>query len=750
MKRLVLLACMGSAAALAFAVPACSDNVMNNPEGSAGDAADEPAPIPSPFGLDTRPPNPTCLAPQRPPAVATVKFDRVFMGLTLSQPMMMSQIAGDPSRFFVALRGGTLVSFATANPVDATKTTVLTIPIQVNTSGEGGFLGFALHPQFLQNGRVYLTFTSNSGTSPANMRSVIAVMTSADGGKTFPANTFEEILTFDQPFTNHNGSDIAFGKDGYLYLSFGDGGSGGDPLNNGQNKNTTLGKILRIDVDGPPAMGKNYGIPSSNPFAGGGGEASVFAYGFRNPFRFSVDSATGLLWVGDVGQNLWEEIDPQIVNGGNYGWRFREGMHCYNPANNCPTAGLIEPIWEYDHSQGNAVIGGVVYRGKSMPALVGTYFFADYGSGNIWSMSIGLDGKPTVTVVPDGGGGGWVDFAEDNDGEMYAVSLFGYVHKLNPAGVQMPSTFPDTLSKTGCVDPKDPRVPASGLIPFAPHSPLWSDGAQKDRWMALPDTKQITVLPDGDFDFPNGTVLMKTFSVSGKRVETRLFVRHDDGGWAGYSYEWNDQETDAALLPANKSKPVGNQTWYYPSRPECMRCHTQAAGRSLGPEIGQLNWDFTYTQTNRLSNQLRTLEHIGMFDKPLSAPPEMLTAYPDPLGMAPVDQRARAYLHTNCSMCHRPLGGGGGNMDFRWSTSLFDTQTCNAAPITGDLGILGAKIVVPGDPSKSLLVQRPSRTGADRMPPLATSVIDTQGVSVLTNWVTGLTSCPGPSDAGTD
>lgn len=753
MKRFCFFAGIGSvAAAFAVAAPGCSGD-SNNPDG--GDEtvteAGMDGPIPSPFGLDTRPANPTCIAPMRPTSTAPVKFERAFMGLTLNQPMMMSQIVGDPSRFFVALRDGTLVSFDSATPTDATKNTVLTIPIAVNTTGEGGFLGFALHPQFSKNGRVYISFTANSMTSPAGMRSVVAVMTSADNGKTFPASTYQEILTFDQPFSNHDGGGIAFGKDGYLYLSFGDGGSGGDPYDNGQNKNTFLGKILRIDVDTPPPMGKTYVIPPSNPFANAmNTEPSIFAYGMRNPFRFSVDRGSGQLWVGDVGQNAWEEIDSQIVIGGNYGWRYREGKHCYTPMTNCPTAGLIDPIWDYDHGVGNVAIGGVVYRGKAMPALTGTYVFADF-SGPTWTLTVDMNNTPTVTPIPNLGNSGWVHFAEDNDGEVYAVSLYGTVFKLVPDGMQMTSTFPDRLSKTGCVDPSDPKSPASGLIPFAPHSPLWSDGATKDRWMAVPDGKQITVLPDGDFDFPNGTVLMKTFSVNGKRAETRLFVRHDDGGWGGYSYQWNDAETDATLLASNDSKTFGNQTWYYPSRTECMRCHTQAAGRSLGPEIGQLNSDFVYTQTNRVSNQLRTLEHIGIFDKPLSAPPEQLVAYPDPNDtQAPIDRRARAYLHANCSICHRPMGGGGGLMDFRFATAFGDTNACNANPTAGDLGIAGAKILVPGDPMKSLLVQRPSRVGADRMPPLATSVVDTSGVGVLSTWVTSVTACPGPSDAGSD
>ena len=179
------------------------------------------------------------------------------------------------------------------------------------------------------------------------------------------------------------------------------------------------------------------------------------------------------------------------------------------------------------------------------------------------------------------------------------------------------------------------------------NAPLWSDGAQKDRWVAIPDGKTITVSDvDGDFDFPNGTVLMKTFTVGGKRIETRLFVRHDDGGWNGYTFEWLDDQSDAVLLPSGKKKDLGTQSWTFPSRSECVSCHSDAAGRSLGLELGQLNGDFVYSATNRISNQLKTFEHIGLLDKPLGKPVEQLVAYPDPYGATALEQRARAPTST--------------------------------------------------------------------------------------------------------
>jgi uncharacterized repeat protein (TIGR03806 family) len=700
-------------------------------------------PMPAPYGLDARPANPTCKAPPRPSsAPVPVKLVPAFPTTTFTTPMGITQIPGDPSRFFVFQRGGTVVSFPASDPTQ--KTTVLTVPQPVNTTGEGGLLGLAFHPQAGTNGQVFFSYTTTGGST--GMRSVVARMTSTDGGQTFGA--YKEILgPFEQPYTNHKGGDAHFGNDGFLYLSFGDGGSAGDPFGHGQNTDLFFSKILRIDVDG----GDPYAIPAGNPFKAGGGEPATFAYGLRNPFRFSVDRATGELWVGDVGQNAWEEIDPKIVAGGNYGWNAREGKNCYSPMTNCPTAGLIDPLFQYDHTVGHSITGGVVYRGKAMPGFVGTYLYADYVAQSVSSLSIDPGtGVPSATQINQSGPtGGWVGFGEDADGEVYAVDINGPIYKLVPADMNPPppDLFPDKLSKTGCVEAGDATKPAAGLIPYAPHSPLWSDGADKGRWLAMPDGAQITVQPDGDFDLPVGSVLMKSFQVAGQLVETRLLVRHDDGGWAGYTYEWDADGKDATYLPSSKAKAVGGgQSWYYPSRAECLSCHTGAAGRTLGLELGQLNADFTYTETNRVSNQLATFAHLGLFDAPLPGPIDTLAAFPAPTSQeGTVETRARAYLHANCSFCHRPNSVGGGPMDLRFSVALGDAKACGVDPSNGDQGVAGAKIIAPGDPAHSLISVRPKASGAARMPPLASQVVDAAGTAALDAWIQSLSSCPAPT-----
>lgn len=699
-------------------------------------------PVPAPYGLDERPANTTCLAPERPSSdPVPVKFVPAFPGLTLSSPMGIRQIPGDSSRFFVFQRNGTVIMFPAVDPT--LKKTVLTIPQTINQSGEGGLLGFDFHPGFAANGQAFFSYTTDGGST--GMRSIVARMTSTDGGQSFGG--YKEILgPFEQPYTNHDGGDVHFGNDGFLYLSFGDGGSGGDPLGHGQSTDGFFSKILRVDVDG----GDPYAIPAGNPFKNGGGEPATFAYGLRNPFRFSVDRATGEVWVGDVGQGAWEEIDAKVVAGGNYGWNTREGKHCYNPMTNCPTAGLIDPIYDYDHSVGKSITGGVVYRGQAIPGFVGTYLFADFVSQGIWSLTVDPEnGSPIVTQINAAGpNGSWVGFGEDNDGEVYLVDINGTIYKLaaETGAPPPPSTFPDKLSKTGCVDPADPKRPAAGLIPYRPNAPLWSDGAEKERYLALPDGAQITVQADGDFDLPVGSVLLKSFHAAGKIVETRLLVRHADGGWAGYTYEWDADGKDATLLPASKAKKLGNgQTWYYPSRAECLSCHTGAAGRTLGLEVGQLNTDFTYAETNRISNQLATFEHIGLFDAPLSGPPDQLTAYPAPASAeGTVETRARAYLHANCSFCHRPNGVGGGPMDLRFATALAAAQACGVDPSNGDFGVAGAKVIAPGDPDHSLLSVRPKLLGAGRMPPLSSAIVDAQGTAAIDAWIKSIASCPPP------
>jgi uncharacterized repeat protein (TIGR03806 family) len=710
-------------------------------------ACGDDGPSRAPFGLDQRPSNTTCLARKRPVIDTGVTLQRQWPNVVFNQPLYLTQAPGDDTQWYVVGRLGTVQAF----PANATSTTQLRpfASVTVNASGEGGLLGFAFHPDWPARREAYLSYTRNvvagdpappvCPNSGNPFTSVIARFQSTNNGASLDVGP-DEILKLGQPYTNHDGGNIQFGLDGMLYIGFGDGGSGNDPCGSGQKLGTLLGKMLRIDVN---AGAGTYNVPPDNPFVGtAGAKQEIWAYGVRNPWRWSFDRVSGELWVGDVGQGTWEEVD-HMVKGGNYGWNTCEGFHRLGSTTAlCNTPGLIDPVVEHPRSEAQSITGGYVYRGSAMPSLVGTYIYGDYVTGNIWALLYDANNQPTPKLVATVDPQTLVSFAQGNDGEVYTVQISGVISKLVPSAPPPPDDFPQLLSATGCVDPKDPTRPATGLVPYDVNSPLWSDGAAKDRWFALPDGATIAIGPDEDWDLPIGSVAMKTFSVSGKRVETRLFMRHDDGGWGGYTYEWNDAGTDATLLPAAKVKALdGAASWSYPSRTQCIQCHSRAAGGTIGLETAQLNRDGVYPSTNRLSNQLATLDHIGMLSAPLATAPADAPRLADPKGSDSLEARARSYLHANCSHCHRPMGGGQGMMDLRYTVSFKDTATCNVDNTQGPIGT-ATKLIVPGSPQSSILSLRVHATDGKRMPPIAVSVLDPVGSAVIDDWISSLTACP--------
>ena len=603
----------------------------------------------------------------------------------------------------------------------------------------------AFHPGYPADPRVYLSYTNATN----GLVSRISEFRTRDGGLTLDPTSELILLTVPQPATNHNGGNIAFGPDGLLYVGFGDGGSGGDPwggIGNGQNL-VLLGKLLRIDVNGSTGT-RAVPHPACNPYAGnalcnaGTGTQScpeIYAYGLRNPWRWSFDRGSGELWVADVGQNEIEEVD-RVVPGGNYGWRCFEGTQAYNSTCGPNAGSALPPIAQYTHAYGQSITGGYVYRGAAIPALAGRYVFGDFVSGRIWHIA---RNTPPTLAVTDGFDSGLsiASFGQGIDGELYVVHYGGLLYRLK-TGAGSGGSVPSQLSATGCVAAGDAPRLVSGLIPYAPNAPFWSDGAVKERYLALPNGTTITPTAAGDFEFPNGTVLMKHFRLGGRLVETRLFMRHSDGEWAGYTYEWNAQGTDATRVVGGKTAPVGSQSWVFPERPSASRATRLAAGRSLGLELAQLNGSLLYPQTGRTANQIATLNAIGLFNPAVSTPPSALPALPDPSGASgTLTERARAYLHTNCSHCHRPNGGTPTDLDLRYATALSGTNSCDRPPQAGDLGLTDARIIAPGAAGRSVLVARVNRRDAQAMPPLASNVVDAAGVNLLTQWVNSLSNC---------
>jgi uncharacterized repeat protein (TIGR03806 family) len=722
----------------------------------AVDATTATPPPPSESGLDERPSNTTCLAGEAPGTALSLEAQRVFPNLSFTQPIFMLQEPESGARWYVVEKGGVVRVFD--NNASATTSRVfLDISSRLNSdpgslNDERGLLGMAFHPDWPDTPRAYLFYTGTHTTLGLVDR--VSEFRSTDGGTTLSAATELPILEVDDPADNHNGGHLEFGPDGLLYIGIGDGGSGNDPygpIGNSQNLRTLLGKMLRIDVTGASA-GTPYTIPSTNPFAanprctGGTGGANcpeIYAYGLRNPWRWSIDDVSGELWLNDVGQLEREEVN-RVVLGGNYGWRCREGtLTTGNDCSTNPNTNYLPPIAEYGRDIGGSTTGGYVYRGSAIPALVGRYVFADFGNGYVFH--IPLDTPPTLRLTTAMAAISTplhiASFGEDVNGELYLVHLSGGTLHRIVQGAGGGRQIPTQLTQTGCVNPSNPTQPATGLIPYAPNAPFFSDGAVKTRWLALPNGQRINVNDEDDFDFPNGSVLVKNFTLGTRLVETRLFMRHDNGNWAGYTYEWNAGGTEATRVIGGKIVTVAGQTWEFPSEAQCLVCHTDAAGRTLGLEIGQLNGNFGYP-TGRTANQLSTLNAIGTLTPPLAQPPAQLPVIPDPFGGAALGERARAWLHTNCSNCHRPGGGAQSNMDLRYTTALSATNTCDVAPALGDLGVSpDPRLIAPGSAARSVVVARVDRIGTGAMPPLARHRIDTQGVALLTQWINDLDSC---------
>ncbi|MEX0774010.1 MAG: PQQ-dependent sugar dehydrogenase [Balneolales bacterium] len=362
-----------------------------------------------------------------PPAInGSYQTTEAFPDLSFTRPVDFQHSGDNTNRLFVVEQRGVISVFQN-DATTSDKTVFLDISEQVDDEGnEEGLLGLAFHPDYETNGYFYVNYTAGNPD-----RSVISrFQVSPDGPEQADEASEQEILSFDQPYGNHNGGQVSFGPDGYLYIAVGDGGSGGDPENNGQDRTTLLGNILRIDVDNQED-GNNYAIPQDNPFAGNneGYREEIYAWGLRNPWRFSFDSGNGRLWTGDVGQNAYEEINI-IEKGKNYGWNIMEATHCYEPSSGCDQSGLELPIWEYDRSEGDiSVTGGFVYRGPTLAELTGQYIYADYASGRIWGLDYSDLDSPVNTELLE------ADFqissfGVDQDNELYICGFDGNIYKL--------------------------------------------------------------------------------------------------------------------------------------------------------------------------------------------------------------------------------------------------------------------------------------------------------------------------------
>jgi len=862
-----------------------------------------------PFGIDSRDPNTGILINNLPPAAGSYTTQTLFPGGSFSSPVHITNANDGTNRVFVVERAGRIRVYDADDAGTPAISTFLNITSQVESSGsEQGLLSVAFHPDYASNGRFFVFYMRLSDSAH-----VVSEYINSNIPGNPPSTPTERVLLTQSDFaSNHNGGQLQFGQDGYLYIGIGDGGSGDDPQDNGQRMTTFMGKILRIDVDGPFDAGKQYRVPPDNPLVDAGGTATniyvesrqpggaltsiaqgymefndfvdsalkstasglggtgsrlstnttlsatarftptivqsglynvyvtttndssanaanttyrivcdgedrtfrvaltsantgnqwrrirrnvpmqagtsnfveitetatqggsmfadavrfervsgvlpeIYAYGIRNPWRFSPDRVTGEMWIGDVGQNQREEVDL-LRAGGDYGWRDVEGDICTpGVSSTCDLTGYDDPVLTYPHSgaiSGCSITGGYVYRGP-IASLYGRYLYADYCSG--WVRGFLWDG----TSVSDdrlisSPGVNITSFGEMESGELLFVAN-GNVRRFVESGSPPVSDVPVKLSDNAALYAISTGTEVPGIIPHEPQEQFWTDGAIKTRHMAIPGVQQATYQPTAGWDFPDGTTLIKNYSLplidgdagSAVRVETRLLVKNA-GDWRGFSYRWNEAETEAFLLTAASTRDFTIQTgggplsytWQFPSSSQCLQCHTTAANRALGLQTVQMNCDFLYPTSGVTDNQLRTLDHIALFNPALPGAPGTLASMPGSTDLgASLEDRVKSYLQANCAHCHMPGGPTGTSLDLRWETILASMNIMDEIPTGGDLGVPDARIVKPGLPDESVLLLRmESLQQGVRMPPLSTTREDEAATALVRQWINSLSS----------
>ena len=743
-----------------------------------------------------------------------------FDTLTFNQPVCIRTPPGETQRLFVCQKGGLLRMIPSVTAASPTTSTFLDLPTLLTSRGESlesgsecGLLSVAFHPNYANNRRFFVFYSVNKGGSLYQRVSRFVAQANFNAADL----TVPEVVLIEQidQAGNHNGGDMHFGPDGYLYISVGDEGDANDTRNNSQTiDKDMLSAILRIDVDnevidsdpraprphpnpaksdpavnaipryetspGSGVFKAAYSIPVTNPFVhtslGGtwngtfNGAAvgttyvrsEFWAVGMRNPWRITFDPQTNELWCGDVGQDAYEEVDI-ITRGANYGWAFREANHngpksAQAPAN-FDTLYHTQRLYEYGHGsgafQGNSITGGIVYRGSRFPALQGLYIFADYVSGNIWTLPRSGTGIQRIA-----GEAGIVAFGADpSNGDVLLADIdSGRILRLVSGTV---GNFPQTLSDTALFADLTDLSPNPSVLPYTPNLPFWSDHAIKSRWFTIPDgTSDMTWSRDGLWTFPSGGIWVKHFDLPltrsdppnpndpitpSKRIETRVLVKNAGGAY-GVSYRWNDAGTEATLVPdegvefdvnlTQNGQPY-TQRWLIPSRSQCLQCHTPQAGHVLSFNTRQLNR--SGTMNGFAGNQLDLLRIHGYFTN-VPDSPNVLPRHLAPNETAfPLEARVRSYLAVNCAYCHRAGGtAGGAAWDGRPELTLTQTGLINGIAVNNG-GNPANKLVVPGDTLHSIVLSRMAvANGFTRMPPIATNELDQTNIALVTDWISAL------------
>ena len=696
------------------------------------EGAEEP-----PFGLDRRIPWTTSRVAGSPEPPLPFTVEKAFTNIEWRAPIF---IIAEPNsdHLLIVLAGGekdrpSKVVRVRDDASAAQTETILTVSDRLIYS-------VAFHPEYRTNGQLFVFTHCSTGEFARTNRISRYAMTREAPSHCDPLS---ERVIIEWRSEGHDGGGIVFGRDGMLYISTGDGTADSDGWVTGQDLSDLLGGVLRIDVDRTKGT-QSYSVPQDNPFVGmPNARPENWAYGLRNPWRLCVDQKTGEIWAGNNGQDLWETAHL-IRRGENYGWSAYEGSHPFYLNRKLGPTPVVAPTIEHPHSEARSLTGGAVYYGDELSELNGTYVYGDHSTGKIWGVR--HDGSRVV----------WqkeladtqlqiVAFAVSQRGQLLIADHAGGIYRLIGAPRQESlQEFPTSLSQTGLfLSTRDHQV-QPGLIPYSVNVEGWADGAHVERFMAVPNDSRIG-------DLKNGTVLLQTLSLepatgdakSLERIETRLLTRQE-GEWVGYSYRWNEDQTDATLVGAKGDEKElvfeddglsggsRRQTWRFPSRAECMTCHSRAANFVLGLTELQLNKVHDYGAVR--DHQLRTLQHIGVFTGTLPKPETDRLVDPYETSQS-LDARARSYLHVNCSVCHVESGGGNSKMELGFTTTPERKNLFGARPQHDTFGVENAMLVFPGDPDRSILYQRISRRGRGQMPPLVSSIVDERAVTLFRDWI---------------
>lgn len=709
----------------------------------------------APYGLDKLEPWTTSRIKGSPEPPLPYTVERVFPNLTFENPVTLTNAPGT-DRLFVVELNGKLFSFPNDN--NCAEADLFFDLKEANPKADRVY-GLTFHPNFEANRWCYVCYIIGAEIADGTIVSRFAVSES-DPPRVDPES--EQIL-LRWKSGGHNGGCLKFGPDGYLYITTGDGGPAfpPDPLKSGQDVSNLRSSILRIDVD-RRSNERPYSIPSDNPFVElDGARGEVWCYGLRNPWRMSFDSETGDLWVGDVGWELWELV-YRVERGANYGWSLVEGPQPVHRERTRGPTPIVEPTIAHSHIESRSITGGFVYRGERLKELAGSYVYGDYVTGKMWAAR--HDGEEVVSLQEIADTSlAVICFGVDNENELYVVGYDGTINRLaKNADAVANDEFPEKLSETGLFASVSKHQVAAGVAPYSINAEPWMDGATAERFVAVPDGQRLGIQEEnnvqkgfirGRWSFPKDSVLMKTIFLelkqgdpsSRRRLETQ--VLHFGGDtWRGYTYIWNDDQTDAELAPdkaidrafeiADPAAPGDKrqQTWHFASRTECLLCHTTRGGSIYGFTRSQLDRVHNYGSAS--DNQLRTLAHVRLFaDLEQDATKKIVDPYDE---TADLEARARAYLHINCAHCHRRGGGGTAAMDIQHHLSLDKTNLVQARPTQGTFGIHGAEVLGAGDPYRSVLLYRMSKLGRGRMPYIGSSQIDEHGVRLMHDWIASL------------